>query len=157
MKQYMLVKLLIPDNVAITTFHTLEGMGFSSLKKISRQDYYSFETKSPGDFVAKITKVDILVNANKHKATVLEKLPATTEMDGLYAVHVQVLAGENDCGGLLAVLQTRLGFSEITSMERGVFWTLFLDAKTVQQAKKIAQEITLGLLVNEQFQRWEVY
>ena len=42
-KVKLFVELKIPDTAARTAFHTLEHMGYDSLKDIRRYDYYEFE------------------------------------------------------------------------------------------------------------------
>src|SRR3989338_1904119 len=70
----LLVGLKIPDTTAITAFHTLERMGFSTVKSLERMDYYLFNFDGDFDvFKEKIVKVDILVNANKHIPRVKRK------------------------------------------------------------------------------------
>src|SRR3989338_10088068 len=64
----MFVSLKVPDNVAITAFNALKRMGYDKLKSLERSDYYRFDIKDNSeDFKEKISNVDILVNANKHK------------------------------------------------------------------------------------------
>ena len=61
----MYVDLVVPDNIAITAFNTLKDIGFP-IKKLQRYEYYNIEG-SEGIF-DKLSKVDILVNANKNRA-----------------------------------------------------------------------------------------
>lgn len=134
-KVELFVKLVIPDTTAITAFHTLERMGFK-LDKLERYDYYSFEV-DPDNFFDTIKKVDVVVNANKHKASdSLEKCDCTD-------ILVQDLEQGN---GLLNVLRDRLGLTQIKSMEKGVLWRVYADKDT---SIKIAKE----LLYNENYQK----
>ncbi|MFH0868289.1 MAG: hypothetical protein V1831_03170 [Candidatus Woesearchaeota archaeon] len=155
MKQVELfVKLLIPDNVAITALHALERMGYKSLKKIERMDYYKFEVeKDDAKFAEEIKKVDILVNANKHKA--FNKLE--DEKHDFFKVNVLVQSIEDDCQDLLSTLRDRLHFKNIRKMEQGVFWTLYLDVKSQREANKLAEKITKDLLMNEHYQKYRIY
>jgi len=146
------VELKIPDTAAITAFHTLERMGFDSLKALKRHDYYEFEVE--GDekrFFDKISKTDILVNANKHKAIRALEAPKSDYTP----ISVLVQSIEDDAAGLLNTLKTRLGFSEIKSMKKGVLWTLFLDT-TKETAKSQAEKIASALLANRHYQQYEI-
>ena len=147
------VELKIPDTAAITAFHTLERMGFGSLKQIKRHDYYELEIE--GDekrFFDKISRTDILVNANKHKAS--QKLE--TPKSDYTPLSVLVESIEDDATGLLNTLKARLGFSEIKSMKKGVLWTLFLDTQK-ETAKVQAEKIASALLANRHYQTYSIF
>src|SRR3989338_11103543 len=96
----MFVKLLVPDTAAITAFHTLEGMGFKSLKKLERLDYCKFfieDNANPDEFKSSISKADVLVNTNKHRPFFA--------LEAKYSVKVLVQSIENDAEGILSVLR----------------------------------------------------
>lgn len=136
----MFVKLAIPDTTAITSFHTLERMGYS-IQKLQRQDYYKFHFKGDIEkFKNEISKVDILVNANKHRFSFSSK------EDGVKILIKDIGDG---AGGILSVLRNRLGFKNIEKMERGTLWVLDTDEKT---AKEIAEK----LLYNRHYQKMEI-
>jgi len=140
MKLELYVWLIIPDTTAITAFHTLKRMGFA-VKSVKRRDYYSFEVDDKAkDFSEKISKVDVLVNANKHRH-------AINKCDG-QGVLVLVQDLEKPFG-LLKTLKERLGFTEIKDMEKGVLWELGCSKK---DAEKIAKE----LLCNEHYQSYRL-
>lgn len=144
----LFVSLKVPDNVAITAFHTLERMGYSKLRKLERQDYYKFEFNGDiKDFSDKISKVDILVNANKHVYSFdLEKNKE----------KINILIQDLDNGkALLSTLRERLGFKNIKKIEKGILWSLSLDAAK-EEAEKIAEEITKNLLMNENYQKFRI-
>ncbi len=145
----LFVKLLIPDNIAITTFHTLQRMGYSKLKKIERYDYYKFfiGNEYESDFVEKIKKTDILVNANKHNAS--DKINRSKNEK----INIIVQSIDDDCKGLLSTLKERLGFNEINKMEKGVLWSLYIDS---EDYKKTAKEIADKLLHNENYQKIKI-
>lgn len=138
----LFVGLKIPDTTAITTFHTIEKMGYK-VDKLKREIYYKFNVKGDADkFASKIGKVDVLVNANKNKhSTKLEKEES--------AVYILVKDSEDKCENLLKTLH-KLGLKEIKSMEKGVLWALYVDSE------KIAKEIADKLLHNENYQEVEV-
>jgi len=136
------VGLKIPDTTAITTFHTLEKLGFKNLKKLTREIYCSFEFRGDeSEFKKKISKVDILVNANKNKVRY--------ELDD-DAVHVLVKDIGDKCEGLCPTLQERLGLKEIISMEKGTLWSL--EGVDKETAEKIAKK----LLYNKHYQEIKI-
>ena len=142
----MFVSLKIPDTTAITTFHTLEKLGFAELKKLKREVAYSFEIKGDAaKFKEKASKVDILVNANKNNV----RYEADDD-----AIHVLV----KDVGGtdsLLSTLKDRLGLKEINSMEKGTLWSLYFDCDK-EKAKKLAEEIADKLLFSQHYQEMKI-
>ena len=141
----LFVSLKMPDNTAITAFHTLGRMGYKQLKKVERLDYYKFEfTGNIKNFQDKISSVDILVNSNKHKCSFdLEKY------DRKIKVLVQNLGIEK---GLLSILKTRLEFKNIKKVKKGILWVLSINADK-EEAKEIAVKITKDLLMNENYQK----
>ncbi|MFH2028611.1 MAG: hypothetical protein ABIJ08_05705 [Nanoarchaeota archaeon] len=133
----LFVGLKIPDTTAITTFHTIEHMGYK-IDRIKRLTYYKFDIDGDLEkFKKKIAKVDIVVNANKN----------TSEF-GLKEEGFNILVNDIDdrCVGLLSTLKDRLGLKEIKSIEKGVLWSLKVDSK------KTAEEIAKNLLFNENYQ-----
>ena len=134
----LFVGLKIPDTTAITTFHTLERMGYG-IKKLKRQIYYKFDIDGDEvEFAKKANKIDVLVNANKN--TFSNEL---NKEDG--AVYILVKDLDDKCEGLLSTLKHRLGLKEIKSMEKGTLWALFVDSDK-------AEEIAKKLLYNENYQ-----
>ena len=152
----LFVGLKIPDTTAITTFHTIEKMGYKDVKGVKREIYYKFDVEGGAEqFAGKIGKVDILVNANKNKfSNSLEKEEG--------AVYVLVKDIDDKCEGLLHTLKERLGLNEIKSMEKGVLWTLYVDSEKrkisdfptskSKNFEEIAKEIADRLLHNENYQ-----
>jgi phosphoribosylformylglycinamidine (FGAM) synthase PurS component len=133
----LFVSLKIPDTTAITTFHTIERMGYK-VEKVKRELYYKFEVEGNEKKVAeKIGKVDVLVNANKNKySNKLEREEG--------AVYVLVKDTEGDNSGLFTTLH-KLGLNGIKSVEKGVLWALFMEE---EDAKEVADK----LLHNENYQ-----
>ena len=149
----MFVKLLMPDTTAITTFHTLENMGFKSLKKLERLDYYKFSVEDNvnlEEFKNKISKVDVLVNANKHKASFV--LPEAK--NDMFKVVTQSI--ENDAEGLLGVLRNRLNFKDVAKMEKGVLWVFTIKNDSKEESSKKAEEMTKSLLINRHYQKYRM-
>ena len=150
----LFVSLKVPDNVAITAFHTLERMGYKKLKKLERKSYYKFDFF--GDikkFQSEISKVDILINANKHQFSFnLEKNNNNKNNIKKINILVQDL---DDGKGLLSTLKNRLGFKNMKNAEKGVLWALSIDADE-ENAKNTAIEIAKSLLMNENYQKYKI-
>ena len=151
-KVNLLVSLKIPDTVAITAFHTLERMGYDELVSLTRKDYYSFEIEGLiKDFREKISKVDILVNANKNNY----EFDLKNKKNDNYFVNVLVKNFENG-SGLLSTLKERLGFNNIGKIEKGILWLMEIKAENKNMAEKLAEKITNDLLINENYQEFEI-
>lgn len=141
----MFVSLKVPDNVAITAFNAIKTIGFKKLKKLERSDYYKFEINDDvTGFKEKISNVDILVNANKHK----HNFELNNE-------KINILIQDIGNGtALLSTLRERLGFDNIKKLERGILWTMHFDKKA--NAKKTAVDIAKSLLMNENYQKYKL-
>jgi phosphoribosylformylglycinamidine (FGAM) synthase PurS component len=140
------VELLIPDNIAFTAFTALKRMGFE-IEQLKRADYYKFilPNETPIEsFSDRIKKIDILVNANKHRATIRRPGEKT---EGCFTVIVQDM---DEPAGLLFTLKERFGFTEIEELEKGTLWKLFV--KDRETAKRIAE----SLLYNKHYQKYEI-
>ena len=151
----LFVGLKVPDNTAITAFHTLERIGYNKLKKVERMDYYKFHfLGNLKDFQNKISKVDILINANKHRYSFNLEKNNNKNNEKIKKINVLV-QNLDDAKSLLSVLRTRLGFKNIKNVEKGVLWSLSIDADK-KEAENIAIEITKNLLMNENYQKFKV-
>ena len=149
----LIVSLKVPDNVAITAFHALERMGYDKLKRLERKDYYKFDFF--GDikkFQNEISKVDILINANKHQYVFNLENSKINEKFKKINVLVQDL---DDGKELLSTLKNKLGFKNIKKAEKGVLWALSIDADE-ENAKNTAIEIAKSLLMNENYQKFRI-
>lgn len=138
----LLVSLKIPDNVAISALAALHRMG-RDIKSLERHDYYLFEFS--GDkkaFERKISQVDLIVNANKHK------FRFGIADDGRKKILVQNL--EEDTA-LLKTLRESLAAKEIKKVEKGTLWVIGSsdDDSTVS-------DIAKGLLMNENYQKFRI-
>jgi phosphoribosylformylglycinamidine (FGAM) synthase PurS component len=142
----MIVSLKVPDNTAITTLQTLQKIGFSNIKEVKKSDYYKFLIEGDENrFRGKISKVDILVNANKHSCDF--SVPKDN------AAKILVNNINDDGASLLSTLKSRLGFSNIKKIEKGTLWSLSIEDK---DPAKIAEKAAKGLLVNEHYQEYKV-
>jgi len=129
-------------------------MGYKKLKKLERKGYYKFDFF--GDikkFQSEISKVDILINANKHQFSFnLEKNNNNKNNIKKINILVQDL---DDGKGLLSTLKNRLGFKNMKNAEKGVLWALSIDADE-ENAKNTAIEIAKSLLMNENYQKFRI-
>jgi phosphoribosylformylglycinamidine (FGAM) synthase PurS component len=138
----MYVKSIIPDTTAITALHTMERMGFR-LKKLQRLDYYKFYfTGDIEKFKNEISKVDILINANKHRFSF-----------SINENGQKILVKEIDDGAksTLLTLKKRLGFTNIEKLEKGTLWILDFN-EDVKNSKEMAKIIAEKLLYNKHYQ-----
>ena len=142
----MIVSLKVPDTTAITTLQTLQRIGFAQIKDVKRSDYYKFSIE--GDikkFQQAISRVDILVNANKHNSDFSIKNENTIRI---------LVKNINDNGSrILSTLKDRLGFRNIKKVEKAILWSLSIDAGK-KEAIEIAHKAAKELLVNENYQEY---
>ena len=144
----MIVGLKVPDTTAITTLQTLQKLGFSKIKDVKKEDYYKFFIEgSENKFRENISKVDVLVNANKHLYSFEVK------KDESVKISVKNINESNE--GLLMTLKKRLGFKELKSIEKYTLWSLFIDEKS-NEAVKTANKAAKDLLINEHYQEYKI-
>ena len=144
----LIVSLKVPDTTAITALQTLQKLGFNQIKDVQRADYYNFLIEGDEEkFKEKISKVDILVNANKHSFDFSIKKDA--------AVKILVKNINDDSSGLLATLKNRLGFDNIKKAEKSVLWSLAINSDE-KEPRKIAEKAAMDLLVNENYQEFTI-
>lgn len=144
----MVVSLKVPDTTAITALQTLQRIGFNKIKDVKRADYYKFLIEDDEEkFKSQICKADILVNANKHAYNF------SIQKDNTIKILVKnINDGES---GILSTLKNRLGFKNIEKVEKATLWSLAIDADE-KEAIKIAEKAAKELLVNENYQEFEV-
>ena len=149
----MIVSLKVPDTTAITALQTLQKLGFNKIKDVKRADYYKFSVEGDeGKFREKISKVDILVNANKHSFAFEIKKNASFEA----CIFFVIVKNINDDGAsLLSMLKNRLGFSDIKKVEKSVLWSLSIESEE-KESRKIAEKAARDLLVNEHYQEYVI-
>ncbi len=144
----LVVSLKMPDTTAITALQTLQKLGFGRIKEVKRYFYYKFSVDGNlEDFKSKISKVDNLVNANKH----------TFDFEIKKDNYVKVLVKNTDDGGsgILSTLKDRLGFNNIKKVESAVMWGLLIDGNE-KEAGKIAEKAAKDLLANENYQEFAI-
>ena len=142
------VKLKIPDTTAITALATLHNMGLSKIKDLKRQDYYKFIIEGDAEkFKEKISKADIIVDANKHS------FDFSIKDDGSAAIKVNNF--DDDNSGILSTLKNRLGFKELKKISKYTMWNVYADVSKTE-LKKLAQRAAEELLTNEHYQNYEL-
>ncbi len=143
----MVVSLKVPDTTAITTFQTLQKLGFKKIKDVSKSDYYRFSIEGDlEEFKEKICKVDILVNANKHSYDFSIKK---------HGVNILVRNINDDGNHILSTLKNRLGLKDVKKIERSTLWSLSINADE-KESMKIADKAAKELLVNEHYQEYTI-
>ena len=148
MKIEMFVRLVVPDNTASTARRTAIAMGFP-IKDIKRDEYYSFDVSD--DVSEKLSKTDVLVNANKHKCVIRKDDESLSGEEGVFKILVK--DKEDGTAGLLSTLKERLGFTQINSMSKGTLWTLYVK----EGGKEVAQKLAEELLSNKHYQEYSFY
>ncbi len=144
----MIVGLKVSDNTAITALQTLQKIGFKKIKDIKREDYYRFSIEGDAEkFKDKICKVDIFVNANKHSYSF--SIQKGNE------VKILVKNINDDGNSILSILKKRLGFKNIKKVEKGILWSLAVNADK-KVSRKIADKAAKELLVNEHYQEYVI-
>ena len=142
----MTVSLKVPDTTAITALQTLQKLGFNKITGLKRYFYYKFSVEGDEEqFKNKISKVDILVNANKHS------FDFGIKKDNM--IKIIVTNTDDDGSGLLSTLKNRLGFKNIKKAESAVIYGLQIDADE-KEARKLAEKAAKDLLVNEHYQEY---
>ena len=144
----MVVSLKMPDTTAITALQTLQKLGFNKIKDVKRYFYYKFSVDGNlEDFKNKISKVDTLVNANKHSFDF--------EIKKDNYVKVLVKNTDDDGSGILSTLKDRLGFNNIKKVESAVMWGLLIEGNE-KEAGKIAEKAAKDLLANGNYQEFTI-
>ena len=144
----LVVSLKMPDTTAITALQALQKLGFKKIKNVKRYFYYKFAIDgNEEDFKNKISKADILVNANKHSFDF--------EIKKDDYVKIMVKNTDDEGSGILSTLKNRLGFGSIKKIESGVIYGLQIDADA-KESRKIAEKAAKDLLVNENYQEFEI-
>ena len=149
----MIVSLKVPDTTAITALQTLQKLGFNKIKDVKRYFYYKFAIDGNEEqFKNKISKVDIIVNANKHSVEFTLEKNANPQVCIFFVLVKNI---DDDGSGLLSTLKDRLGFSNIKKVESGVIYGLQIDSDA-KESVKIAEKAAKDLLVNENYQEFVI-
>ena len=144
----MIVSLKVPDTTAITALQTLQKLGFKKIKDVKRYFYYKFTIDgNESGFKNKISKVDILVNANKHSFEF--------EVPNDDYEKILVKNFDDDGSWLLSTLNNRLGLTNIKKAESAVMWGLMIEGDE-KESNKIAEKAAKDLLVNENYQEFVI-
>ena len=181
----LLVRLRIPDVVALTARNTLKRrMGYADvLADLKRADYWRLTLNVASPEHALVLARDLaentnlFVNPNKHSysvAVVPRELRAAAATDPRESaapssgpIEARVLiTSPDDAGGEQAceALQGRLGYGdEVAEVRKGTLWILSINAADAAQARRLAEEMTIthridrGLLLNPHYQECEIW
>lgn len=144
----MIVSLKVPDTTALTALQTLRKIGFARIKDAARAEYYRFLIDGDEEkFRQKISKVDVLVNANKHF------FQFSIPKDDNLKLLVRNIDG--DGASILSLLNKRLGFKNVSGVEKATLWSLKIESGE-GESRKIAEKAAKELLANENYQSCEV-
>ena len=171
----LLVSLKIPDVTALTAASAIRRrLGYEeALKELRRSDYYSLDLNADDLAAARLLaqeladKTNLFVNPNKHSYAICspqEHNGGPVPQDDLWRVEVLVTDAEGaQAPEIEQALTGRLGYAEqVAAGRRGILWTMVLAADSAEEARSIAESITVttardeGLLVNPHFQDWEI-
>lgn len=144
----MIVSLKVPDATAYTALKTMQKLGLAKVMDARRADYYKFWIGDDEEkFRQRISKVDVIVNANKNSFEFALKNDS--------CINMLIRNLDDNCSSIQNILKKRLGFKSISKMERAKLWSLKIDANE-NESRKIAEKAAKELLVNENYQSYEV-
>ena len=159
------VRSIIPDSTAATTRQALGRLGIASILDVHRVQRWrmSFEGGDAYELAARLERVDVLVNANKHRATtrILDGMPgehrpprSSRPRSAARSVWVAVESrGDSRASTTLSVLRDRLGFERLTGCTLTEMWRLDVASDSLSDAQGIGRRAMEALLVNPQFQK----
>lgn len=149
----MIVGLKVPDTTAKTALQAYKDQGLKEVCNVHRWTYFEFEHDGESKaFANKISKVDILVNANKNNFKIFaSKDELRNEVfKGMAGVLVSEINDKAE--GLVHTLRDRLGIIEVKAICRGVLWGLEISGDKHDATERAAK----NLLYNPHYQTYEV-
>ncbi len=170
----LVVSLKIPDVTALTAGNAIRRrLGYEDvLNAFTRADHYRLDLDvSDREAAAKLVReiadeTNLFVNPNKHvyELRFPEDRGANANVDGEWLVNVLVTSPDDSSGdGIRSALNARLGYEQVSAVETGVLWTMRIKAGTEEQARDVAESITVtrsqsqGILMNPHFQEYEMW
>lgn len=167
---HLFVWLVIPDSTAMTTRQVLHRLDFASLAAVHRCARWRMTFEGPPadwqELADRLRRVDVLVNANKHRAAVhLDSDPAVPPLpplvprprEGTHAVWLAVTSPfDPRAEHVGAILRDRLGFDRLSACAVDDLWRLDICLETRQACRAVAERAARTLLVNPEFQQLEV-
>jgi len=170
----LVVSLKIPDVTALTAGNAIRRrLGYEdALSAFTRADHYRLDLDVPDREAAKklvreiAEATNLFVNPNKHiyELRFSEDRGANANVDGEWLVNVLVTSPDDSSGdGIRDALNGHLGYRQVTAVETGVLWTMRIKAGTEEQAREVAESITVtrsqsqGILMNPHFQEFEMW
>jgi phosphoribosylformylglycinamidine (FGAM) synthase PurS component len=166
----LLVHLIIPDSTATTAKHALHRLGMRALEEVRRYErwLFTFEGDS-GEWPSlgeRLCGVDVLVNANKHKATAalaphggdLGTLPVAQKSNHVIPQWIFVQSAHDPrANSVHRVLCERLDFATLRRSDRWDLWLLGVAGNDRAAARSVAERAVEKLLANPQFQTAKVF
>lgn len=158
------VRSIIPDSTAVTARQALGRLGLTKIVDVHRVQRwrFAFDGGDAEELAARLERVDVLVNANKHRAatrilggTAEEHRPPQSPRPRTSARAVWVaVAARHDAraASMLSVLRDRLGFDRLAGCTLTELWRLDVAVDSPQEAREVGRAAMHALLVNPQFQ-----
>ena len=170
----LVVSLKIPDVTALTAGNAIRRrLGYEdTLSAFTRADYYRLDLdvsdrEAAEKLVSEIAEgTNLFVNPNKHvyELRFPEDRGANANVNGEWLVNVLVISPDDTSGdGMRSALNGRLGYQQVTGVQTAVLWTMRVKADSEEQAREIAESITVtrsqsqGILMNPHFQEFEMW
>lgn len=170
----LVVSLKIPDVTALTAGNAIRRrLGYDDvLSALDRADYYCIDLDVDGREAAEelaremAEETNLFVNPNKHvyELRFPEDHEETVKGNGEWLVNVLVTSPDDTTGeGIASALHDRLGYDQVTNVETGVLWTMRIKAESEDEAREVAESITVtrsqsqGILMNPHFQEYEMW
>lgn len=170
----LIVGLKIPDVTALTAANAIRRrLGYAdALEVLERADYYRIELDVPDRAAAEqlvremAENTNLFVNPNKHTYEIRfpEDHGDGGADDGRYVVNVLVTIPEDTSGAsILSALRRHHGYTSVNRVDTGVLWTMHLIADSEEQARAMAEDITVtrsqgqGILMNPHYQQYELW
>lgn len=170
----LVVSLKIPDVTALTAGNAIRRrLGYEDvLTALDRADFYRLELEVDDreraeELMREVAEeTNLFVNPNKHvyELRFPEDRDGDGSEDGEWLVNVLVSSPDDTSGeGIRAALHDRLGYHQVANVETGVLWTMRIRAESEDEAREVAESITVtrsqsqGILMNPHFQEYEMW
>lgn len=170
----LVVSLKIPDVTALTAGNAIRRrLGYEdALSAFTRADYYRLDLDVVDrDAAEALTReiadnTNLFVNPNKHiyELRFPEDRGANANVDGEWLVNVLVTSPDDSSGeGIRSALSGHLGYPQVAGVQTGVLWSMRIKAGSEQQARDVAESITVtrsqnqGILMNPHFQEYDMW
>lgn len=150
------VWLIIPDAEAATVKNTLiRRMGYGDiLANVKKERLFSIDVDSgdPQELAKAFAKELVNENKESYKASFDE----VQFEPGYVPVKVALKIEDGEAISIMYRLRNRLGFENVTGVEKATVWKLYLKGANQEKQETVAKEIAEGLLTNPNKDSYEV-